>query len=95
MLVTVSSCVSRSLFLRCPFKLKSGRTTHQRAVAAGFARFSLVQRTVRLPFVRAYAAFPPGGGAKSGLSFIPQQHQKGDALKEYVSSAMVILLNTM
>jgi ATP-dependent Clp protease ATP-binding subunit ClpB len=50
-------------------------------------------------YVRSYASQPPGGGGGGSGGFpgfmLPgqQQHQKGDALKEYVSQLSYVFLS--
>lgn len=75
--------VRRSFTLSCGAHLSSvGRVLPVALARHGFQVMS----------TRKYASGPPGGGGGGfpGLSFGPQ-HQKGDALKEYVSCTFLLL----
>lgn len=81
---------------RIPFRLRHGPAV---LTLSGRIR-PLTSRqlpVIPLGYARSYASQPPGGGGGGSGGFpgftLQQQHQKGDALKEYVSLPSYIFLN--
>jgi len=71
-----------------PFRLRHGLSVL--ALSSARIRPHTRQLPVISGYARNYASQPPGGGPGGGSGGFPgfafqQQHQKGDALKEYVS----------
>lgn len=84
----VISVVPKSAKLsRISFGLRHGPAVL--ALAGRVQPHSGSKRLLAMPgyYVRSYASQPPGGAGGGGgfPGFMQQQHQKGDALKEYVS----------
>lgn len=89
--------MSRKVISVVPKSVKLSRVSfglrHGPAVLALTGRVQPHSSRRRLPvipghYIRSYASQPPGGaggGAGGFPGFMQQQHQKGDALKEYVS----------
>jgi ATP-dependent Clp protease ATP-binding subunit ClpB len=86
----VISVIPKSAKLsRISFGLRHGPAVL--ALAGHVQPYSSSRRLPVIPgyYVRSYASQPPGGAGGGGgggfPGFMQQQHQKGDALKEYVS----------
>lgn len=87
--MTLVAATSKCTFSRCPLprisiRLRSGSTVFALATRTTRQTFRpcMPQHILQPCFTRGYAAQPPGGGFPN---FLQPQHQKGDALREYVS----------